>query len=193
MQKICLSLIAISTLILLGMCMKANAALEEENIQLQSQVVACQLTLTQMKEEQEEEMQEEPMSYIPAPILRYDSIVLTDADITYAALCAYHEARGESFEGIRAVVEVILNRVLSPEWPNTVEGVIFQQGQFDCASYLTSADIKEPALLTVCYDAVNYVLHNDDYVLDIDYGYFKSTPYASCSYRQIGNHYFAKM
>jgi len=189
MQKFCLSLIALSAVILLGIYMKANVALEEENIQLQSQVAACQLALTELKEEE----QEEPEAYIPAPVLRYESIALTDADITYAALCAYHEARGESFEGIRAVIEVIFNRVLSDEWPDTVEDVIFQQGQFDCSSYLTSADIKEPELLTVCYDAVNYVLHNDDYVLDIDYGYFKSTPYTSCSYRQIGNHYFAKM
>lgn len=189
MRKFCMALIVFSMMMLLGIYMKANTALEEENIQLQSQVTACQLALTELEEEQ----REEPVAYIPAPVLRYESVTLTDADITYAALCAYHEARGESFEGIRAVVEVILNRVLSDEWPDTVKEVIFQNGQFDCASYLTSADINEPELLTVCYDAVNYVLHNDDYVLDIDVGYFKSTPYTSCSYRQIGNHYFAKM
>jgi N-acetylmuramoyl-L-alanine amidase len=44
------------------------------------------------------------------------------------------EARGESYEGQVAVGAVILNRVESPDFPNTVAGVIYQPGAFTAVS-----------------------------------------------------------
>jgi len=44
------------------------------------------------------------------------------------------EARGEPYEGQVAVGAVILNRVASPEFPNTVAGVIYQPGAFTAVS-----------------------------------------------------------
>ena len=40
------------------------------------------------------------------------------------------EAGNQSFEGKCLVVDVILNRVESPDFPDTIEEVIFQDGQF---------------------------------------------------------------
>ncbi|HOO11775.1 MAG TPA: cell wall hydrolase [Bacillota bacterium] len=40
------------------------------------------------------------------------------------------EARYEPYEGKVAVGAVVLNRVMSDRFPNTIEGVIFQPGQF---------------------------------------------------------------
>ena len=42
----------------------------------------------------------------------------------------YHEARGESVKGQRAVAEVILNRVDHPAFPKSVCGVVNQPSQF---------------------------------------------------------------
>ena len=42
----------------------------------------------------------------------------------------YHEARGESVAGQRAVAEVILNRVDHPAFPKSVCGVVNQPSQF---------------------------------------------------------------
>lgn len=42
------------------------------------------------------------------------------------------EARGEPYEGQVAVGAVILNRVKSPKFPNTIASVIYQNGQFTC-------------------------------------------------------------
>jgi hypothetical protein len=42
----------------------------------------------------------------------------------------YHEARGESFEGMMAVANVIVNRMKSPLFPNTACGVVYQRKQF---------------------------------------------------------------
>lgn len=44
----------------------------------------------------------------------------------------YFEARGESLKGQFAVAEVILNRVDSPDYPNTVCGVVEQGGNGGC-------------------------------------------------------------
>lgn len=41
------------------------------------------------------------------------------------------EARGEPYEGQVAVGAVILNRVNSSQFPNTISGVIYQSGAFD--------------------------------------------------------------
>lgn len=40
------------------------------------------------------------------------------------------EARGESYKGQVAVGAVVLNRVKSSKFPNTLSGVIYQKGQF---------------------------------------------------------------
>ncbi|MDO4283477.1 MAG: cell wall hydrolase [Clostridia bacterium] len=44
------------------------------------------------------------------------------------------EARGEPYEGQVAVAAVILNRVKSPKFPNTIAAVIYQKSQFSCVT-----------------------------------------------------------
>lgn len=44
------------------------------------------------------------------------------------------EARGESYEGQVAVGAVILNRVKSSQFPNTITGVIYEPGAFTAVS-----------------------------------------------------------
>lgn len=44
------------------------------------------------------------------------------------------EARGETYQGQVAVGAVILNRVKSTNFPNTIPGVIYQKGQFSCVT-----------------------------------------------------------
>lgn len=54
-----------------------------------------------------------------------------DNDKVYWLAKAIHaEARGEPFKGQVAVGAVILNRVRSPEFPDTIYSVIYQEGQF---------------------------------------------------------------
>lgn len=51
-------------------------------------------------------------------------------DLYLLAKCVYAEARGESYVGQVAVAAVILNRVASPDFPNTIYGVIYQPWAF---------------------------------------------------------------
>lgn len=51
-------------------------------------------------------------------------------DLYLLAKCIYAEARGEVYEGMVAVGAVILNRVESADFPNTIYGVIYQPWAF---------------------------------------------------------------
>jgi len=52
-------------------------------------------------------------------------------DLNLLARLVYGEARGEPYTGQVAVAAVVLNRVRSSSFPNTVAGVIYQSGAFD--------------------------------------------------------------
>jgi N-acetylmuramoyl-L-alanine amidase len=55
---------------------------------------------------------------------------VTANDLKLMANAVYGESRGEPYIGQVAVAAVILNRVRSASFPNTVSGVIFQPGAF---------------------------------------------------------------
>jgi N-acetylmuramoyl-L-alanine amidase len=76
-------------------------------------------------------------------------------DIRLMANAVYGESRGEPYIGQVAVAAVILNRVQSQAFPNTVSGVIFQPGAFTAVAdgqiYLTPNDTAKKAVI----DAIN--------------------------------------
>lgn len=76
-------------------------------------------------------------------------------DIQLLANAVYGESRGEPYEGQVAVAAVILNRVSSASFPNTVSGVIFEPGAFTAVAdgqiWLTPNETAKKAVL----DAIN--------------------------------------
>ena len=56
------------------------------------------------------------------------------SDLQLLARAINGEARGEPYEGQVAVGAVILNRVKSSKFPNTIAGVIYQPGAFTAVS-----------------------------------------------------------
>ena len=56
------------------------------------------------------------------------------SDLNLLSRLVYGEARGEPYQGQVAVAAVVLNRVKSSNFPNTVAGVIYQSGAFDAVS-----------------------------------------------------------
>ena len=58
----------------------------------------------------------------------------TSSDLALLARVVYGEARGEPYTGQVAVAAVVLNRVESSSFPNTIAGVVYQSGAFDCVS-----------------------------------------------------------
>jgi N-acetylmuramoyl-L-alanine amidase len=58
----------------------------------------------------------------------------SSSNVNLLARAIYGEARGEPYVGQVAVGAVILNRVKSSSFPNTISGVIYQSGAFDAVS-----------------------------------------------------------
>lgn len=56
------------------------------------------------------------------------------SNVNLLARAIYGEARGEPYTGQVAVGAVIMNRVKSSKFPNTIAGVIYQSGAFDAVS-----------------------------------------------------------
>jgi len=56
---------------------------------------------------------------------------ISDSDIEIIARAIYGEGRGEPYEGQVAIGAVIINRLESPDFPDTVSGVVYQSGAFD--------------------------------------------------------------
>nr|WP_157184287.1 spore cortex-lytic enzyme [Evansella cellulosilytica] len=79
----------------------------------------------------------------------------SDNDIQLMAQAVYGEARGEPYVGQVAVAAVILNRIQSPIFPNTVSGVIFEPRAFTAVAdgqiYMTPNETARKAVI----DAIN--------------------------------------
>lgn len=90
-----------------------------------------------------------------ATIGQSNRLGLSDNDLKIMANAVYGEARGEPYEGQVAVAAVILNRLESQSFPNTINGVIFQPGAFTAVAdgqiYLTPNEKAKQAVL----DAIN--------------------------------------
>lgn len=56
------------------------------------------------------------------------------SNVNLLARVVYGEARGEPYTGQVAVAAVVLNRVKSSKFPNTIAGVVYQSGAFDAVS-----------------------------------------------------------
>lgn len=78
-----------------------------------SALAAERQTLTYIAPARPEAAEETPeeLTVEPEPENRYAELHFSDEDVYILACLVYHEARGESFEGQVAVVEVVLNRM----------------------------------------------------------------------------------
>lgn len=84
-----------------------------------------------------------------------------DKDCKAMLQTLYHEARGESDEGVKAVAQVIINRAAHPvRWKDTVHGVIHEPWQF---SYLWDGSVERGMkdnnqvrrMAIIAYDSIN--------------------------------------
>ena len=79
----------------------------------------------------------------------------TSSDTYLLAKAIYAEARGESYEGQVAVGAVIMNRVRSSKFPNTVSGVIYQSNAFTAVSDGQINLSPDKTAMNAAQDAIN--------------------------------------
>lgn len=127
---------------------------------------------------------------VPAPrVERYAEITMTDEELRELAEIIYHEARGEPPEGQQAVAEVVFNRVIADNFPNTVHDVLHQgEGtavpQFSTIRLLGTADPLQEQ-----YDAINAALYGPS-ILPADVVFFSRKGENDRVWGRIGNHVF---
>lgn len=136
-----------------------------------------------------EEMPEVPFVYEMAEntdVFRYGDLELSEADRELIVKLICMEGESEPFEGQQAIAEVILNRVVADNFPDTVSGVIQAPEQFQAADRLYLAKPTHTQ-----YEAVERAL-NGPYVLDGDVVFFSQYAVNSNVWGTIGNHIFCR-
>lgn len=125
---------------------------------------------------------------------RPTSGVSSSDDLTLLARLVSGEARGEPYSGKVAVAAVILNRMESPEFPNTLSGVIYQPLAFESVS---NGQIWRGPLSSEFFEAARDALNGWDPTYGSLYFWNPSKPVTPWIWRlnivrQIGNHVFAR-
>lgn len=85
-------------------------------------------------------------------------VVPAEGDEALLAALIECEAGGESYEGKLAVGSVVMNRVASKSFPNTVVGVIYQSGQFSPVASGRFATVLAKGASSSCVQAAKEVL-----------------------------------
>lgn len=133
------------------------------------------------------QMPQNPMIYQPEPApetSRYPDITLTDEERNLIAKLICMEAASEPFDGQQAVAEVVLNRLASGRFQNSVHNIIYAEGQFPSVDYLYKAkpDYSQ-------YKAIEQALAGP-YVLPEDVVFYAKFKMNDNYWGQIGSHYF---
>lgn len=113
--------------------------------------------------------------------------IAASEDAALLAAVVRMEAGGESYEGKLAVASVVVNRVKSGRYPNSVSGVVYQSGQFPGAGNGTLAGFLSAGIGGDCKKAAVEALAG---LTNIDYLHFNSVSRIGTDGYVIGNHCF---
>lgn len=143
-------------------------------------------TVTGQTASMEEDTAAAPSVYVMTP----DDIAAEEQadELEELAICVEAEAGNQDLEGKRLVVDVILNRVDAPEWPDTIKEVIEQYPQFSSYWNGHMAAVWSPADST--YEAIRMEMEHRS---NPDIFYFTAGGYGEYGtpWKQVGDHYFS--
>ena len=163
------------------------AEIEKEIAEKEAAIKAQEEDIEALKKQYEEELR---LSQLAAQAAKRDisEVTFADNDRYLLANLIYCEAGGEPYEGQLAVGAVVMNRVLSSRYPDSVYGVIYQKSQFSPASsgrldLALAQNLATPS----CYQAADEAMAGSTNVGGCVY--FR-TPVPGLNGIQIGNHIF---
>ena len=117
-------------------------------------------------------------------VSNFPSIQLTPEERQLLASVIWVEARGESLEGQQAVAEVVFNRMLSSQFSDTLNDVIYGKEQFRSVPYLKDAQPQQAQ-----YQAIDRALYGQR-ILPSGVVYFARMPSRDAIWGEIGHHVF---
>ena len=115
-------------------------------------------------------------------------ISVSNEDIELLALVTMAETEGESEEGKRMVIDIILNRVDSERFDNTISEVIYAPNQFTSMwnGRVDRCYVADDICQLVIEELTNRTNYDVLYFTAYQYGAYGTPMF------QIGNHYFSK-
>ena len=118
----------------------------------------------------------------------YKDIQVSEEDAVLLEQIIWAEANNQNFTGQKACCEVIFNRVLSPEWPDTIYDVLSQRGQF--VTWKSRGKAKPTEVQS---DVISEVLRETETVLpDTSYVYFDTKGKNGRDHVRIQDHAFGR-
>lgn len=160
---------------------------EAEMLEYEKQLAEQKNNIAQLQKELEEERR---LSQLAAKSAWRDisEISFADGDRYLLANLIYCEAGNQPYEGQVAVGAVVMNRVMSSVFPDTVVGVIYQKKQFSpVASGRLALALAEDHATAACYRAADEAMSGKTTVGNC---LFFRTPIEGLSGTQIGGHIF---
>lgn len=125
---------------------------------------------------------EEPVREYVEP--RYEGLKLTDEETTLLARLIYVEARGECEDGQQAIAEVVLNRITSGLFGNSLTNLINDESQFVPRKLLKEAKPGQAQ-----YEAIDRALYGP-YVLPKEVMFYGRVRTTDSVWGNIGAHIF---
>ena len=167
---------------------------QQEMSQTEAEMLEYEKKLQEQKNDiaklQEELAEERRLSQLAAQSAWRDisEITFAEGDRYLLANLIYCEAGNQPYEGQVAVGAVVMNRVMSSVFPDTVVGVIYQNRQFSpVASGRLALALSENHATNACYQAADAAMSGTTTVGNC---LFFRTPIEGLTGTQIGGHIF---
>lgn len=132
---------------------KKEISIPEPVEEIEKENVYIPVVMSQQEEPDAEEESEPEEEYISEPKIIEVEPEIVDWDLYYLQCCVETETYGADFWSKTHVASVVMNRVNSDQFPNSIAAVVTAPNQF--AYFRTN--ISQETI-----DAVNYVLENGD-------------------------------
>lgn len=120
----------------------------------------------------------------------YGGISLSEEDFDLLRRIMALEGHTEGHEGLKAIAEVVFNRMRSDRFPDTLQGVIYQRGQFATVKYLSKPYVLPGEAED---DAISEVLRETETVLpSTEYVFFSRGKSNGKAFVKINHHWFSR-
>lgn len=120
---------------------------------------------------------------------RYQDISISDDEYEELAKIIFLEANNQSAEGQQAVAEVVLNRVISSQFPDSVHDVIHQGENSDIPQFPPVKSLATATPSQSQYEAIEVALYGEN-ILPTDVVFFSRGAENDHVWGQIGDHIF---
>ncbi|MCR4590610.1 MAG: cell wall hydrolase [Lachnospiraceae bacterium] len=134
---------------------------EAEALAYEAKLIAARNTVSALKEQLKKEEELARLSQQMAK-RSLDEVTISAGEEDMLAALIQCEAGGEPWAGKVAVGAVVMNRVMSGAFPNTITGVIYQPGQFEPVTSGRFAIVLSQGANAECYKAARAAMNGEN-------------------------------